>query len=350
MSDNSNKLIDQSQALDSFFESLMHDVEAYDEKESNGKQQNENGLRTVDLVSPEQTQVTAKDNASETILPAPELESESEPKQIEPTKVEPEQQAAVETTSIETSPTEPVAPAVEPSVSTTTPQASQVKEAPKDNLIFEGLPPVAPAPVVTPAVEEPVSESEIAEPEIIKPEAIEPEASEQPVEETRPVPAGKPDWAESEFQAMMFKVAGLALAVPLIELNGVVECDLSNVTAMPGHADFYLGLMNYLEKSVPLVDTARFVLPPDKLKILAGDDPKERITRVVMIQDCNYGLACDEVNEVITLNPDSVRWRSQRTQRRWLAGTVVEHMCALIDANAFAELLASRAPIQEFRE
>ncbi len=347
MADNSNKLVDQSQALDSFFESLMRDVEAYDEMESNGKKQNENGLRTVDLTSPEQTQVTAKGNVSETIAPAPELKSEpeSEPKQVEPTKVESEQQATVETPPIETSPTESVAPAVEPSVSTATPQASQVKEAPQDNRIFEGLPPVAPTPVVTPAAEEPVLEPEIAEPEAVKPEA-----TEQAAEETQPVPAGRPEWAESEFQAMMFKVAGLALAVPLIELNGVVECDLSDVTAMPGHADFYLGLMNYLEKSVPLVDTARFVLPPDKLKILAGDDPKERITRVVMIQDCNYGLACDEVNEVITLNPDSVRWRSQRTQRRWLAGTVVEHMCALIDANAFAELLASRAPIQEFRE
>ena len=161
---------------------------------------------------------------------------------------------------------------------------------------------------------------------------------------------GKPEWAETEFQVMLFKVAGLTLAVPLVELNGIVECDLSDVTAMPGHADFYLGLMNHLDKTVPLVDTARFVLPPDKLKLLAGGDPQERITRVVMINDCQYGLACDEVNEVITLSPDSVRWRTQRTQRRWLAGTVVEHMCALIDANAFAELLASRAPIQDFRE
>lgn len=362
MADNSNKLVDQSQALDSFFESLMRDVEAYDEKESNSKLQNENGLRTVDLASAEQTQLTAKDNASETIAPIPELKSEpeSEQEQIEPTKVEseivevqqvePEQQATAETSPIQTSPIEPVAPAVEPSVSAATSQASQLKEAPQDNRIFEGLPPVVPDPVVTPTVKQPASEPEIAEIEAIELDKVEPEASEQATEETQPVPAGRPEWAESEFQAMMFKVAGLALAVPLIELNGVVECDLSNVTAMPGHADFYLGLMNYLEKSVPLVDTARFVLPPDKLKILAGDDPKERITRVVMIQDCKYGLACDEVNEVITLNPDSVRWRSQRTQRRWLAGTVVEHMCALIDANAFAELLASRAPIQEFRE
>ena len=33
MSKNSNKLVDQSQALDSFFESLMSDVAAYEEQE-----------------------------------------------------------------------------------------------------------------------------------------------------------------------------------------------------------------------------------------------------------------------------------------------------------------------------
>ena len=149
---------------------------------------------------------------------------------------------------------------------------------------------------------------------------------------------------------MLFKVAGLTLAVPLVDLNGVVEWDEERVTEMPGHADFYLGLMSHLKRQVPVVDTARLVLPESKLKLLAGEDPRQRITRVVLINDSRYGLACDEVNEVVTLKADAVRWRSERTQRRWLAGTVIEHMCALIDATAFAELLASRAPVDAFRE
>ncbi|MGD8926510.1 MAG: chemotaxis protein CheW [Thioalkalispiraceae bacterium] len=282
MSKNSNKLVDQSQALDSFFESLLRDVEAYAENE---------------IQQPEEPQqifhgdITPLSEQPEPIIAAPVPEQETE------------QQA--------------------------------------DTRIFETIPPVAPEPIHEQAVEDDLSE-------ISEAENIAAEESEE--QESVAEMLGKPAWAESEFQVMLFKVAGLTLAVPLVELNGIVECDLSNVTAMPGHADFYLGLMNHLDKTVPLVDTARFVLPPDKLQLLAGADPQERITRVVMIHDCQYGLACDEVNEVITLSPDSVRWRTQRTQRRWLAGTVIEHMCALIDANAFAELLASRAPIQDFRE
>jgi purine-binding chemotaxis protein CheW len=159
-----------------------------------------------------------------------------------------------------------------------------------------------------------------------------------------------PAWTQQPFQALLFKVAGLTLAVPLVDLNGIVEWHPDAITAMPGHADFYLGLLPHLGKNVALIDTARFVLPPDRLRDLAGSDPQARLTRIVLIQEGRYGLACDAVAEVITLQPQDVRWRTSRTQRRWLAGTVVAQMCALIDAPAFAQMLADKLPVKAFRE
>ena len=151
------------------------------------------------------------------------------------------------------------------------------------------------------------------------------------------VEGGLPEWAD-EFQAMLFNVAGLTLAVPLEELNGVVEFE-DNLTQMPGHADFYMGILQYLDKKVPVVDTARLVFPPNKLSQLAGDEPAKRVRRIVLINEGRWGLACDDVDEVITLRKHEVRWRSSRTKRKWLLGTVIQHMCALIDTHAFAEKL-----------
>jgi purine-binding chemotaxis protein CheW len=151
---------------------------------------------------------------------------------------------------------------------------------------------------------------------------------------------GPPPWAENEFQALLFKVGGLTLAVPLIELSGIQEWEKEKVTPMPGHVSWYLGLMQYRGRTVPVIDTAELVLPPDKLERLQLA-PAERIQRVVFIDDGRWGLACDEVAEVITLEPEQVRWRSDRTKRRWLAGTVIEHMCAIIDPPAFATMLAN---------
>ena len=151
---------------------------------------------------------------------------------------------------------------------------------------------------------------------------------------------GPPEWAESRFQALLFKVAGLTLAVPLVELSGIQEWDGDKVTPMPGHVSWYLGLTQYRDRTVPVIDTAELVLPEDRLQRLQLT-PQERIQRVVFIDDGRWGLACDEVAEVITLDHEQVRWRSNRTKRRWLAGTVIEQMCAIIDPPAFATMLAT---------
>ena len=148
-----------------------------------------------------------------------------------------------------------------------------------------------------------------------------------------------PRWADSSFQALLFKVAGLTLAVPLVELSGIQEWQADKVTPMPGHISWYLGLVQYRERTVPVIDTAELVLPTDHLARL--QPASERLQRVVFIDDGRWGLACDEVAEVITLEPQQVRWRSNRTRRRWLAGTVIEQMCAIIDPPAFARMLAT---------
>ncbi len=194
----------------------------------------------------------------------------------------------------------------------------------------EPEPPTAlaePTPVLAPPVLAP----------LIVPETEQPPAA--------PIPAAKvqedapPAWAEGSIQALLFKVAGLTLAVPLVELSGIQPWEKGTVTPIPGRISWYLGLMQYREHSVPVVDTAELVLPADRLAALVPAE--ERLGRVVFIDDGRWGLACDEVAEVITLEPEQVRWRSNRTKRRWLAGTVIEQMCAIIDPPAFARMLAT---------
>ncbi|HEV8077548.1 MAG TPA: chemotaxis protein CheW, partial [Marinobacter sp.] len=52
-----------------------------------------------------------------------------------------------------------------------------------------------------------------------------------------------------------------------------------------------------------------------------------------------WGLACDNVAQSFTLNPQQVRWRTSRSKRPWLAGTVIDQMCAMLDAQSMANLL-----------
>ena len=158
---------------------------------------------------------------------------------------------------------------------------------------------------------------------------------EKPVEPENDVPA----YADKPFEALLFKVCGVKLAVPLKELNGILEWP-ETITEMPGHSPWFIGIMKNLNKNVNLIDTALIVVP-EKMRAGFPADPAERSNRVVLIGNGQWGLVCDSVEEVITLEPASVRWRTSRTKRRWLAGTVIEHMSALIDPEEFAVLLTS---------
>lgn len=72
-------------------------------------------------------------------------------------------------------------------------------------------------------------------------------------------------------------------------------------------------------------------------------DFRQGLQYVISVQGYEWGLAVHQVSRSIRLDPDQIKWRTQRTQRPWLAGTVVEHMCALLDVEALAELIASGA-------
>ena len=192
-------------------------------------------------------------------------------------------------------------------------------------------------------VETPVLKVAIEVPNIEKPVVEEPTIdikTEVEVEQQTESNSIVPDWANEPFQILLFEVAGLKLAVPLIELSSVIEWN-DSVTEMPGSADFYMGILQHLNYRVAVIDTAKMVLPANKQAELINDNARERVKHIVLIDDYSWGLACDKIGEVITLQPEEVRWRSAKTSRRWLAGTVIEHMCALLNSEAFSEMLTN---------
>ncbi|MFQ5643416.1 MAG: chemotaxis protein CheW [Thiogranum sp.] len=173
---------------------------------------------------------------------------------------------------------------------------------------------------------------------------LEHQAEAAPVEEQpAPVPTGRdthvPEWATTRFQALLFEVAGLTLAVPLIKLKGVLPNE-NGFTPMPGHSPLFLGIVPYQGINARAVDTARFILPPDRAAQL-DSDAEARSAHLVMIDEGRWALACNSIGEVIELEADDVKWRGANGKRAWLAGTVIEQMCALLDIDVLAEELAN---------
>lgn len=186
-----------------------------------------------------------------------------------------------------------------PTVAVVAPPAAKVVTPP---------PPVAPCPVVAPAAS----------------------PTESPI----------PDWAVEPFPCLLLKVQGLSLALPLVKLHRILPW--SEPTPIPGYAAWLLGLLplDGQDRALRVVDTSGLVMPERAIA------PSDRIPprHIVMVGEGEWGLTCEDVSSVITIAPHQVRWRSERTKRPWLAGTVVEHLCALLDAEKLADLLSKNTP------
>jgi purine-binding chemotaxis protein CheW len=149
---------------------------------------------------------------------------------------------------------------------------------------------------------------------------------------------GRPDWAQGAFECLLFDVAGLTLAVPLVCLGSIYPLAGQELTPLFGQPDWFLGILPCQAGNLKVLDTARWVMP-DRYR----EDFRQGLQYVISVQGYEWGLAVHQVSHSIRLQPEEIKWRSQRTQRPWLAGTVIEHMCALLDVAALAELIASGA-------
>ena len=146
---------------------------------------------------------------------------------------------------------------------------------------------------------------------------------------------GRPVWAQEKFDVLLFDVLGLTLAVPLVALGQIVTLD-SSLTPVFGQSQWFMGLMPSNQGDIKTVNTALFVMP-EKYDKRFLDSAKF----VVSIDGMRWGLAVDNVNQPVSLTPDDVKWRGQRTSRPWLAGTVKSKMCALLDIPQVGKLLNS---------
>ena len=161
-----------------------------------------------------------------------------------------------------------------------------------------------------------------------------------------------PNWAMSSFSCLSFKVAGLKLAVParFIRSMEVLELEPVNVasndendsvngivlgTALIPEADQNLVAM-------PVLNTAKVVMP-ERYDV----SMTESYRHVLTFHHCAWALAIDVSGGEIQLSSKQIRWRSAHTRREWLAGTVVDKMCALIDIDVLDRQMLANTVLQE---
>lgn len=179
-----------------------------------------------------------------------------------------------------------------------------------------------------------VAKAVVAEPVIAEPVAEEPRAIEEPAPQQS---LQSVNWRDTQgVECLIFKVAGLKLAIPLSLLGGVFSVS-EKVTPLFGQANWSLGVWAGEESKLTIIDSAQLMMPERNVNLRdSGYD------FFIQLDRSPWALACQEICDTVTLSYDSIKWRGDASKRPWLAGTVIDEMCALVDVPQIMELLEAQ--------
>lgn len=136
------------------------------------------------------------------------------------------------------------------------------------------------------------------------------------------------------FQVLLFEVAGITLAVPLIELGGIHQ--IENVNPLFGKPAWFKGVLLHREEKYNVVDTAKWVMLGKSAEKLAGSI---KYPYLIVLGESGWGLGCESLIATETLLPDEVKWRDVESSRPWLSGMIKKKMCALLNVQQLISML-----------
>jgi chemotaxis signal transduction protein len=138
-----------------------------------------------------------------------------------------------------------------------------------------------------------------------------------------------PLYASDRFTMMAFRINGLKLLVSVTELRNVkkVEGELSAIPGKPAWLYQYPkpeGGTGFIANGEQL-----FVADAPPLK---KQDLENKF--IVWMLNGQFGVLCDEAQEMVDINRRQVSWRGSKTSKPWCAGTIRSMKAVLLDAES----------------
>lgn len=142
------------------------------------------------------------------------------------------------------------------------------------------------------------------------------------------------NWSSTQgVECLIFKVAGLKLAIPLPLLGGVYPVT-DKITPLIGQHNWSLGVSQGDDGKLTIIDSAQLIMPERNISLSDAG-----YAFFIQLDRSPWALACQEICDTVTLKMDSIKWRGETSKRPWLAGTVIAEMCALVDVPGVLTLL-----------
>ena len=136
-------------------------------------------------------------------------------------------------------------------------------------------------------------------------------------------------------QCLMFKVKGHLLATPLIKMGSVVPFG-GHLTQLPYSPGYFKGLLKHRDKTVRVADTASLLLNE---KQSSGDTEEFSPSHLLVFENDDWAISCDELLDVVTLSEDDIKWHSD--EKRLSLGTIKTTLALILNPEAISKRLTN---------
>jgi len=136
---------------------------------------------------------------------------------------------------------------------------------------------------------------------------------------------------DSYINISVFFVSGLKLAIAADKISRIVNIPSAvNILEKKIKQNVYGLLEN--GSQIVVINTSALVIPN-----VSDHGKSTKSEKIIIIKGSNIGFTCDAEIESLQQNKNAIRWRTDKTKRRWLAGTVVSRQMALLDIDRIIE-------------
>jgi len=147
-----------------------------------------------------------------------------------------------------------------------------------------------------------------------------------------------PAWAVPRFQVLTFSLGNMQMAAPLDKLNGIIPFP-DRLTTLPGQSHWYLGLARNRDQNVQVIDLATVIQPHHDLKN-GNQGPAENTRYILLFAEGQWGMVCDSISTVLTLETQQVQWQRSR-HVDFILGTVIDQMHSVLCIDSLVARLNS---------
>jgi len=144
-------------------------------------------------------------------------------------------------------------------------------------------------------------------------------------------------------QCLMFKVDGHLLAIPLIKMGNVVPFG-ERLTQLPHSPKYFKGLLKHRGNNVRVADSASLLLNGGH-----NDSNAFLPSHLLVFEDEDWAISCDELLDVVTLNEEDIKWHTGEKKRLSL-GTIKKSLAIILSPDAISKKLTHSDAINEHKQ